>query len=99
MNWATDLVKAISGLELSPNYAYLYLLFLVITISFFVWVYYFAVYKNGVRELSNITWLSFRDTVKYTLVTIFTIFVFGMILFGYDFILDKLVNTIIQYAN
>lgn len=99
MNWATDLVKIISGLELSPNYAYLYLLFVIVTIGFVIWAYYFAVFKNGVQELTNITWLSLKDTVKYTLITIFSIIVFGMILFGYDFILDKLVNTIIQYAN
>jgi len=98
MNWATDLVKTISGLELSANYAYVYLLFIVITISFIVWAYYFAVYKKGVKELTNITWLSLKDTITYTLLTIFTIVLFGAILFGYDFILDKLVNTIIQNA-
>ena len=98
MNWASQLVKTISGLDLSANYAYLYLTFIVLTIGFVVWVYYFAVFKKGVWELTNISWLSLKETVTYTLLTISTIVVFSTLLFGYDFLLDKLVNIIVQNA-
>jgi preprotein translocase SecE subunit len=98
MNWASQLVKTISGLELSPNYAYMYIAFVVMTIAFIVWVYYFAVFKKGAKELSNITWLSLKETLSYTTLTIFTIVTFSTLLFGYDFLLDKIVNIIVQNA-
>jgi preprotein translocase SecE subunit len=98
MNWASQLANTIAGLELSPNYAYLFIAFVVFVIGFIVWVYYFAVFKKGVTELQKITWLSLKDTVSYTLLTVFSIVVFGGILFGYDFLLDKLVNIIVQNA-
>lgn len=98
MNWASDLVKLISGLELSPNYAIIYLLFVLTVIGFIVWGYYYAVFRKGARELKNITWFSLKDTAKYTLLTVATIVIVGGLMFSYDFLLDKLVNIIIQNA-
>ena len=98
MNWASDLVKTISGLELSPNYAIVYLLFVLMVIGFIVWCYYYAVFKKGASELKKITWFPMKDTAKYTILTVVTIIVVGGILFSYDFLLDKLVNIIIQNA-
>ncbi len=99
MNWATELVKTISGLELTPNYAYLYLGFITVTIGFAAWMVYYALFKGAVKELDYVEWLSLKDTVKYTVITVIAIVIFSSILFGYDFLLDQLVSTIIQYAN
>ena len=98
MNWATELVKTIANIELSPNYAYLFLAFVLFAIGFVVWAFYFAVFKKAITELGNISWLSFRETINYTTLTVACIVVFSTLLFGYDFLLDKLVNIIIQNA-
>lgn len=99
MNWATELVRIISGLELSPNYAYIFLAFILFTIGFVLWAFYYAIFKGAIKELTNISWLSFKDTVTYTTISIVVIVIFSTLLFLYDFILDQLVNIIIQYAN
>lgn len=98
MNWAQELVKTISGLELSPNYAYLYLFFILTVISFVVWTYYYAVFKKGITELGKVTWLPFKSTVTYTLLAVSVIIIFGAILFGYDYLLDQLLNIIVSNA-
>jgi preprotein translocase SecE subunit len=98
MNWAQELVKTISGLELSPNLSYVYIAFILVTIGFIVWAYYFAVFQKGIRELGKITWFPFKSTVSYTILTVFVIVIFGAILFGYDFILDQLLNIIVSNA-
>lgn len=95
MNWAQELVKTISGLDLSPNYSYLYLTFVATVIGFIVWAYYYAVFKKGINELGRVTWFPFRSVVTYTVLTVIIIVVFGAILFGYDFLLDQLINIII----
>lgn len=99
MNWATELVKTISGLELSPNYSYVFLSFVIFTIGFIVWAFYFAIYRKGLQELSNVSWLSLKDTVTYTVLTVVVIIIFSSLLFVYDFFLDKLITIIIEYAN
>jgi preprotein translocase SecE subunit len=99
MNWATELVKTISGLDLTPNYAYLYLVFIAVTIGFIAWTLYYALLKGAVKELDYVEWLSLKDTVKYTVITLMAIVLFSSLLFGYDFLLDQLVSTIVQYAN
>ena len=99
MNWATELVKTISGLELSPNYSYVFLSFVIFTIGFILWAFYFAVYRKGLQELGNVSWLSLKDTVTYTVLTVVVIIIFSSLLFGYDLLLDKLITIIIEYAN
>lgn len=96
MNWLVDIIKNLFGITLSPNYALVFTAFVLFVIGFIVWVYYFAVYKGAVSELKNITWPTIGLTMRYTVITILVIVLMGTLLFGYDYILDKLVSIIIK---
>ena len=98
MNWAQELVKTISGLELSPNLSYLYLTFVASVIGFIVWAYYYAVFRKGISELGKVSWFPFKSVASYTIMTIVIIVVFGAILFGFDYLLDQLLNIIVTNA-
>jgi preprotein translocase SecE subunit len=99
MNWAQELVKLISGLELSAELSYIYLVFISVVVGFLIWAYYYAVFGGALKELGKITWFSLKSTAVYTVLTVFTIVIVGALLFGYDYLLDQLVNIIITNAN
>jgi preprotein translocase SecE subunit len=96
MNWAVDFAKNVFGLTLSPNYALVFLGFVLFVISFIVGCYYYIVFKGAVSELKNITWPTIGLTLKYTGITIITIIMASSLMFGYDYILDQAVSIIIK---
>jgi preprotein translocase SecE subunit len=98
MGFASEIVKNMFGKELSGGYALLLLSFVLFCIGFVVWAIYYATVKKGVAELSSITWLSFKDTLKYAGITVMSIVIASGILFVYDFVLDKILNLIIKNA-
>lgn len=98
MNFASKIVSDVFAKQLSGGYAWLFLAFVAFCIGFVIWAIYYATVKKGITELTNITWLSFKDVVKYTLLTVGTIIVFSGILFVYDLVLDKLLNLILKNA-
>lgn len=99
MNWAQQLVQTISGLELSPNYSYIYLGLVCVVIGFIVWAYYYIIFRKAINELTKINWLPFKSVINYTLLTVTVIVFMGSILFSFDFILDQLINIIIGNAS
>ena len=99
MNFASKLVENVFGLTLSPSYALIFLSFVLFCIGFIIWAIYYATVKKAAAELSNVTWLSLKDTLKYTSITVLTIMVFSLILFFFDTGVDKLINSIIQNGN
>jgi preprotein translocase subunit SecE len=98
MGFASEVVKSLFGKELSGGYALLFLSFVLICVSFIVWCIYYATVKKGVSELSSISWLSFKDTLKYTGIAVMAIVVTSGVLFAYDFVLDKILNVIVKNA-
>ncbi len=98
MGFASEVVKSLFGKELSGGYALLFLSFVIFCVGFVVWCIYYATVKKGVSELTSITWLSFRDTLKYTVIAVMAIIISSGILFAYDFVLDKILNVIVKNA-
>jgi preprotein translocase SecE subunit len=98
MEQVSSLVNTLFGKSLTGGYALLFLTFVLLCLAFVIWAIYFATVKKAAVELQNITWLSLKDTLKYTGVTLVSIVIFSSILFVYDFGLDKLVNVIIENA-
>jgi preprotein translocase SecE subunit len=98
MNFASKIVSIAFGLDLSSGYATIFLLFVVFCVAFLVWMIYYATAKKALVELSNVSWLSFKDTFKYTGVTVLAITLFSTVLFIYDLGLDKIVNVILNNA-
>lgn len=98
MEFASRIVNTLFNKQLSGGYALTFLLFVIFCIGFLIWAIYFAIVKKGASELQNITWLSAKDTLSYTSITIISIVIFSTILFVYDFGLDKIVNIIIENA-
>jgi preprotein translocase SecE subunit len=98
MDTLSKFISNVFGRELSGGYAILFLTFVLACIGFVIWMIYYAVAKKGISELSNISWLSLKDTFKYTMITVVTITVFSAVLFFFDFGVDKIVNIIIENA-
>lgn len=98
MDFVSNLVKTLFDKELSPTYAFILLAYYLAIIIFVIWAIYYATVKKAAAELPNITWLSLKDTIKYTSITLFSIVIFSSILFVYDFGLDQLVNLVIENA-
>jgi preprotein translocase SecE subunit len=98
MGFASEIVKSLFGKELSAGYALLFLSFVIFCVSFVIWAIYYATVKKGVSELSSITWLSLKDTLKYTGITVMSIVIASGVLFVYDFVLDKILNVIVKNA-
>jgi preprotein translocase SecE subunit len=98
MGFASQIVNSLFGKDLSGGYALLFLSFLLFCIGFVVWAIYYATVKKGVAELSAISWLSLKDTLNYTGLTVMSIIVASGILFVYDFVLDKILNVIVKNA-
>jgi len=98
MAFASKLVSDLFNKDLSNGYAVLFLVFILICILSVLGGIYYATRKKAIHELGDVTWLSFKDTVKYSAITIISLILCSSILFVYDFSLDKVVNLIIQNA-
>jgi preprotein translocase SecE subunit len=98
MDVASRIISELFNKELHGGYAVLFLVFVGICIMAIIAGLYYAIGKRAVNELGNVTWLSLKDTIKYSAITIITITVFSTILFAYDFGLDKVVKLIIENA-
>ena len=98
MDSLSKFISDVFGRELSGGYAVLFIVFVLTCIGFLIWMIYYAIAKKGIDELSNISWLSLKDTFKYTMITVVTITVFSAVLFSFDFGIDKIVNIIIENA-
>lgn len=98
MNPAIELTKIILGKELPNDYSLIFLSFVLFCIIFFVWSLYFVIYKGGIEELKKIEWLSFRDTFITSINIVLFIVISSLILFGFDFVLNELVNLILTYG-
>lgn len=98
MEFLSKIIQNIFGLSLSGKLAVIFAVFVLICVASVIWGLYYAFGKRAVNELSNISWLSLKDTVKYSTVTIVALVVSSGVLFAYDFLLDKVVKVIINNA-
>lgn len=91
--WLEDLLSVAL-----PNnfYLVLFLLFVVGVVVFVAWAVYYAFTRKAVDELDKITWSTRRNTIINSSFVLLTVVGIALLLFGYDFVLDKIVNTIIN---